>query len=67
MCDERELEQLCLRVSCWLLLQGYPGMKGELGDPGAPGKDGMIGPPGLPGPPVSVVGWQIYHNEMYIL
>jgi len=38
-----------------LLLQGYPGVKGEVGDPGLSGKDGMIGPPGLPGPPVSKI------------
>jgi len=39
-----------------LLLQGYPGAKGEVSDPGPPGKDGMIGSPGLPGPPVSLIG-----------
>ena len=41
-------------VDCGRLMQGYPGAKGEVGDPGVPGKDGMIGPPGLPGPPVSL-------------
>ena len=41
-------------VDCRRLMQGYPGAKGEVGDPGVPGKDGMIGPPGLPGPPVSL-------------
>jgi len=43
------------------LLQGYPGAKGEVGDPGVPGKDGMIGPPGLPGPPVSSTDWHFNH------
>jgi len=59
VCSKRNSIDLVYRlmdrsiVECCWSLQGYPGAKGEVGDPGVPGTDGMIGPPGLPGPPVS--------------